>query len=153
MALGLKCGGTLEERAERLFSTKNLTTLDPSMLARNKAGKAAKEKEARKHLELAKLEAQVYRLAEMVSAQRAATKENVQRKQARTDGERDDSENEESEEESIEDDTDDVPYNPKNLPLGWDGKVSTYILNLHVLMIYINIYFSLFLTGYISYMA
>jgi splicing factor 3A subunit 3 len=47
----------------------------------------------------------------------------VQRKQARTDGERDDSENEESDEESLEDDSDDVPYNPKNLPLGWDGKV------------------------------
>lgn len=62
-------------------------------------------------------------MAEIVSPQRAATKENVQRKQARTDGERDDSENEESEEESVEDDADDVPYNPKNLPLGWDGKV------------------------------
>lgn len=62
-------------------------------------------------------------MAELVSAQRAATKENVQRKQARTDGERDDSENEESDDESIEDDADDVPYNPKNLPLGWDGKV------------------------------
>lgn len=62
-------------------------------------------------------------MAELVSAQRAATKENVQRKQARTDGERDDSENEESDEESIDDDADDVPYNPKNLPLGWDGKV------------------------------
>lgn len=64
------------------------------------------------------------RLAEIVAPQRVATKENVQRKQARTDGERDDSENEESEEESVEDDADDVPYNPKNLPLGWDGKVS-----------------------------
>lgn len=62
-------------------------------------------------------------MAEIVAPQRAATKENVQRKQARTDGERDDSENEESEEEEVEDDADDVPYNPKNLPLGWDGKV------------------------------
>lgn len=62
-------------------------------------------------------------MAEIVTPQRTATKENVQRKQARTDGERDDSENEESEEESVDDDADDVPYNPKNLPLGWDGKV------------------------------
>lgn len=70
-------------------------------------------------------------MAEILSAQRTATKENVQRKQARTDGERDDSENEESEEESVEDDADDVPYNPKNLPLGWDGKVhSKNILSL-----------------------
>lgn len=58
-----------------------------------------------------------------MSPQRAATKENVQRKQARTDGERDDSENEESEDDSPDEADDDVPYNPKNLPLGWDGKV------------------------------
>lgn len=63
------------------------------------------------------------RLADIVSPQRAATKENVQRKQARTDGERDDSENEESEDDSPDEADDDVPYNPKNLPLGWDGKV------------------------------
>jgi len=63
------------------------------------------------------------RLSDIVSEQRAATKENVQRKQARTDGERDDSENEESDEESPDEADDDVPYNPKNLPLGWDGKV------------------------------
>lgn len=69
------------------------------------------------------------RLAEIVSTQRTATKENVQRKQARTDGERDDSENEESEEESVDDDADDVPYNPKNLPLGWDGKVGKMFNN------------------------
>lgn len=65
----------------------------------------------------------VNRLSDIVSEQRAATKENVQRKQARTDGERDDSENEESDEESPDEADDDVPYNPKNLPLGWDGKV------------------------------
>lgn len=66
-------------------------------------------------------------MADLVSAQRAATKENVQRKQARTDGERDDSENEESEDDSPDEGDDDVPYNPKNLPLGWDGKVSVHM--------------------------
>lgn len=54
----------------------------------------------------------------MVSDQRAATKENVQRKQARTEGERDDSDVEVSASESEGEDTEDVPYNPKNLPLG-----------------------------------
>lgn len=54
----------------------------------------------------------------MVSEQRAATKENVQRKQARTEGERDDSDAEVSASESEGEDTEDVPYNPKNLPLG-----------------------------------
>ncbi|XP_022919340.1 splicing factor 3A subunit 3 [Onthophagus taurus] len=138
MALGLKCGGTLEERAQRLFSTKGLTSLDPSLLAK-KAGKASKDKETARQRELACLESQIFKLAELVSLQRAATKENVQRKQARTDGERDDSENEESEEEEIEDDADDVPYNPKNLPLGWDGKPIPYWLyKLHGLNISYN---------------
>ncbi len=27
-----------------------------------------------------------------------------------------------------DDDDDDIPYNPKNLPLGWDGKVNTAFL-------------------------
>lgn len=123
MALGLKCGGTLEERAQRLFSTKGKGSLDPSLMTKKKSGKASKEKEQLRQRDLACLEAQIYKLADLVTAQRAATKENVQRKQARTDGERDDSENEESEEESLDEADDDVPYNPKNLPLGWDGKV------------------------------
>ena len=43
-ALGLKCGGTLQERAQRLFSTKGKTIeeLDPSLFA--KAGKQRKRK-------------------------------------------------------------------------------------------------------------
>lgn len=54
----------------------------------------------------------------MLSEQRAATKENVQRKQARTECERDDSDAEASASESEGEDVEDVPYNPKNLPLG-----------------------------------
>lgn len=43
-SLGLKCGGTLQERAQRLFSTKgkSLEELDPSLFA--KAGKSRKRK-------------------------------------------------------------------------------------------------------------
>merc|ERR1712008_37627 len=104
MALGLKCGGTLEER------------------------------------EIAAMEAQVYRFAEILSEQRAATKENVERKQARTELEREDSDEDESEEEpEADDDDDDIPYNPKNLPLGWDGKPIPYWLyKLHGLNISYN---------------
>ncbi|XP_050293510.1 splicing factor 3A subunit 3 [Anthonomus grandis grandis] len=139
MALGLKCGGTLEERAQRLFSTKGQSALDPSLMTKATKGKASKEKELMRHKELACLEAQVYKLSELVSEQRAATKENVQRKQARTDGERDNSENEESEDESADENDDDVPYNPKNLPLGWDGKPIPYWLyKLHGLNISYN---------------
>lgn len=63
-------------------------------------------------------------MAEILSDQRAATKENVQRKQARTGEERGESDAEGSSSASeAEEDDDGVPYNPKNLPLGWDGKV------------------------------
>lgn len=50
----------------------------------------------------------------------------MQRKQARTGGERDDDDEgpgEPESEDSDADDDNDIPYNPKNLPLGWDGKV------------------------------
>lgn len=126
MALGLKCGGTLEERAQRLFNSKGkqISELDPSLFAKSKPGR---NKDTEKQKEIATLEAQLYRFAEVLSEQRQATKENVQRKQARTVGEREESDNEISESES-EDEDNDVIYNPKNLPLGWDGKPIPYWL-------------------------
>merc|ERR1711997_1039922 len=75
MALGLKCGGTLEERALRLFSTKGkgLNELDPALFAKSK-GKAStahrSAKELERHREIAAMEAQVYRFAEILSEQR-----------------------------------------------------------------------------------
>ncbi|KAK4301111.1 hypothetical protein Pmani_026724 [Petrolisthes manimaculis] len=140
MALGLKCGGTLEERAQRLFNTKGISVeeLDPSLFAKSKPGKVTKGRETEKIKELANLEAQVYRLTEILSEQRAATKENVQRKQARRDGEEEEEE-EASASESEEEADDEVPYNPKNLPLGWDGKPIPYWLyKLHGLNISYN---------------
>lgn len=51
------------------------------------------------------------------------------RKQARAAGEEEDEEEiEEYVEEVEEDDDGSVPYNPKNLPLGWDGKPIPYWL-------------------------
>jgi len=133
MALGLKCGGTLEDRANRLFLTKGkkLSEIDPSMFAKSKgkSGPTLNEKEAAKQREVAMLEAQIYKFSELLSEVRTATRENVERKQARTEFERDDSDNELSEEEQeAGDDEDDIPYNPKNLPLGWDGKPIPYWL-------------------------
>lgn len=77
-----------------------------------------------KHKSIAKAEAKVYRLSELLGPQRSATIENVQRKQALTPGERE----QEEELEIVDDESDDnedegTIYNPKNLPLGWDGKV------------------------------
>lgn len=145
MALGLKCGGTLEERAQRLFSTKAMKQIDQSLLAK-KGGMGGKNsinaaKEVARQKEIAFVEAQIYYLSELCKEQRSSTKENVQRKQARGAGERNDSdvEGSDSESEEEEDDGDDVPYNPKNLPLGWDGKPIPYWLyKLHGLNISYN---------------
>ncbi|XP_070568018.1 splicing factor 3A subunit 3-like [Ptychodera flava] len=131
MALGLKCGGTLEERAQRLFATKgkSLDELDPNMFAKSKPGKAGRNKDnTEKQKDIAFLESQVYRLSEILGDQRIATVENVQRKQARTDTEREEEEEETFSDSESEDDEDDVIYNPKNLPLGWDGKPIPYWL-------------------------
>lgn len=147
MALGIKCGGTLEERAQRLFSTKGKRTIDPSLMAKKDAGRQS-ARDAARNREIASLEAQLYRYAELVAEQRSATKENVQRKQARTEGEREDSDAEASESDGDEDDADDVPYNPKNLPLGWDGKPIPYWLyKLHGL----NISYSCEICGNYTY--
>lgn len=87
------------------------------------------------------LEACVYQLAEILNEHRVATIENVQRRQARTLAERE-AEDEESDAENDlntansgnvanadangDAEEDDIPYNPKNLPLGWDGKVCLF---------------------------
>ncbi len=66
MALGLKCGGTLEDRAKRLFGTKGLQIeeIDKSLFAKGQGknkGPSDQDKEAEKHKKIALLEAQVYK--------------------------------------------------------------------------------------------
>ena len=77
-----------------------------------------------KHKEIAKIEAQIYRLSEILSIQRSNTIENVQRKQALRPEEREEDDDDVANDEPSEDEDEDVIYNPKNLPLGWDGKVN-----------------------------
>jgi len=141
IALGLKCGGTLQERAERLFMTKGkkLTELNPALFAKTKPGSKDGKRAPEKMKEVAKIEANIYRFAELLAEVRNATVENVERKQARTDAEREESDDEEVVEEMEEEPEDDIPYNPKNLPLGWDGKPIPYWLyKLHGLNISYN---------------
>lgn len=141
MALGLKCGGTLEERSQRLFSTKGkkLEDLDPALFAKSKPGKAGKSRDSERQREVGFLESQVYRFAELLGEQRMATRDNVQRKQARTGEEREESDDEQVSDDDSDDDENDIPYNPKNLPLGWDGKPIPYWLyKLHGLNINYN---------------
>lgn len=64
MALGLKCGGTLEDRAKRLISVKGVPTdkIDPSLVAKGtNRGGANGNKDAEKNKKIALLEAQIYK--------------------------------------------------------------------------------------------
>ncbi|KAK4336625.1 hypothetical protein RND71_043737 [Anisodus tanguticus] len=130
IAVNLKCGGTLEERAKRLFliKDKNLDEINPNLFVKNKNEKSGQFKSNEKQKEIAYLEAQIMKLGEILSEQKIATIENVQRKQARTAGEREESDEEISQNESDDEEDDEVIYNPKNLPLGWDGKPIPYWL-------------------------
>ena len=62
--------------------------------------------------------------------------------------ERDDSDDEGGMSDNSDEDDDDAPYNPKNLPLGWDGKPIPYWLyKLHGL----NLYYSCEICGNQTY--
>merc|ERR1719231_161215 len=139
-ALGLKCGGTPQQRAERLFATKGkkLSDLDASFFPKNKKRPISEAnlpeiKNSLKHIAL--MEAQIYKLVELLGQERADTKNNVIRKQSLTAEERInefDKEDQISDDEIVEDEKDEEDhgtiYNPKNLPLGWDGKPIPYWL-------------------------
>ncbi|KAM9687165.1 uncharacterized protein ACIGJ3_004736 isoform 2-T2 [Trichechus inunguis] len=78
-------------------------------------------------------------LTKKSTEQRHLTHENVQRKQARTGEEREEEEEEQISESESEDEENEIIYNPKNLPLGWDGKPIPYWLyKLHGLNINYN---------------
>lgn len=132
VALGLKCGGTLEERANRLWLTKgkspNEIDENLKMKKTNQSKKSTSRKDLTRMKEIAQLEAIIYRMIELLEENKLATIENVQRKQSRTAGEREDSDEELSDGDLDDDDDTEVIYNPKNLPLGWDGKPIPYWL-------------------------
>jgi len=127
MALNLKCGGTLQQRATRLFSTKgkSLDQLDSSLFAKNKNSKKTSTDE---QYNIAMMEAKIYRLTDIVDKQKLDTKDNVQRRQARIESEKDDDVEDPVSESEDEDEDNEIIYNPKNLPLGWDGKPIPYWL-------------------------
>ena len=66
--IGSKCGGTLEDRAQRLFSTKGLQLdeIDPCLTAKDQA----ENKDSEKHKKTPLLEAQIYKLVKILSEQR-----------------------------------------------------------------------------------
>lgn len=127
---GLKCGGSLEERAKRLWAVrgKSPEEIDASLKAVPVLGKKGKRKSTIEPYSIAAIEAKILAYAGYYTDYRAATIENVQRKQARTVEERNESDEDLSDIEEEENDGNNVIYNPKNLPLGWDDKPIPYWL-------------------------
>ncbi len=151
-ARGLKCGGTLQQRAERLISVKGIRPedIDPKLRPKDFAdgsGEGRKRRRVRKkgqvsddwRKKVAANEARIKVLLEVQSEVWEATKRQVDKKQMRTTEERD-AEIKEEELGSLPDlpDVDDESedegpiYNPLNLPLGWDGKpIPFWLYKLH----------------------
>lgn len=127
---GLKCGGSLEERANRLWSVKGKRPeeIDSSLRANSIVMKGKKKKCKIDPFYIASIEAKLSMYVEYFSDHRLATIENVQRKQARTAEERNESDEDISDIEEDDSNQNDIIYNPKNLPLGWDGKPIPYWL-------------------------
>jgi len=140
LSLGLKCGGTLRQRAERLLAVKGKTleNIDPSLFAKGSRPAAALSFEERARVEenaraVAFIEAKISRLCEQLSAVIADTLGRIEKRQAQTYEEMlAEAEAEEEEELPLEDgegdEEDEYIYNPLKLPLGWDGKPIPYWL-------------------------
>lgn len=135
-ALGLKTGGTVKQRAERLFLTKctPLEKLDRKHFAKGSRkaeqnGGATAVQPSEDEKEIALMEAKVKKLCELLQETIVRTKENVEKKHALTYGEIvQEREEDEVQPESESDDEDQQIYNPLKLPMGWDGKPIPYWL-------------------------
>jgi len=154
-ALGLKCGGSLTQRAQRLFSVKDLKSLEeinPSFLAgrpkkrrrknrkSNPSNLPAVDEKAKKAagallLGVSRCEFLIGKFVKKLHDTLEVTKRIVEQKQIRTWEELEAEMQEEEEAEHLlnnadddDEDEDEVVYNPKNIPLGWDGKPIPYWL-------------------------
>ncbi|KAI3432859.1 hypothetical protein D9Q98_010442 [Chlorella vulgaris] len=137
-ALGLKCGGTLRQRAERLMLAKGkqLEELDKSLFAKGAApaavqSVATRERQSAAARAVALLEAKASKLCSMLSSVLEDTKGRIEKKQAQTYEELVAEQQEADEEAAVPEDSDEEDefvYNPLKLPLGWDGKPIPYWL-------------------------
>lgn len=135
-ALGLKTGGTIQQRAERLFLTKHtpLEMLDNKHFAKGSRGSeqnggALALKEVDNSKEIALMESKVTKLCDLLNETIVRTKENIVKKQALTYDEMEaEREEEETQADTESDDEEQQIYNPLKLPMGWDGKPIPYWL-------------------------
>ncbi|NP_001136895.1 Splicing factor SF3a60 homolog-like [Zea mays] len=137
-ARGLKSGGTVQQRADRLFLLKvtPLEQLDRKHFAKvphtkdgsNTAPNGNAFKEDMKK-EIALMEVKMKRLCELLDEAFVRTKENAEKKLTLTYEEMEaEREEEEVQVDTESDDEEQQIYNPLKLPMGWDGKPIPYWL-------------------------
>lgn len=125
-ALGLKTGGTVQQRAERLFVTK-YTPLEE--MDRKHFTKVLIPEDLQAAKEIALAEVKMQRLCELLHDAIEETKGHVEKKQSYTYEEMEaEREEEEVQAESDSDEEEQQIYNPLKLPMGWDGKPIPYWL-------------------------
>ncbi|KAK3165090.1 hypothetical protein QOZ80_1AG0028790 [Eleusine coracana subsp. coracana] len=135
---GLKSGGTVQQRAERLFLLKNtpLEQLDRKHFAKaprnpNVSNESSNDNNFKDDMkwETALLEAKMKRLSELLDEVIVRTKENAEKKLTLTYEEMEaEREEEEVQPDTESDDEEQQIYNPLKLPMGWDGKPIPYWL-------------------------
>jgi len=154
VALGLKAGGSVSQKAERLMKTKGkkLEDLDRKLFAKGKAPARSEAEAAERQAAceaVALLECKVAAMAGLLAPTVQATRAQVEKKATSTYEEfaadmQDQREDElrqaagaadgagagamAGEDEEEEDDDKDIIYNPLKLPVGWDGKPIPYWL-------------------------
>lgn len=142
--LGLKCGGTVADRAKRLFMTKDtpLEELPKKLFAKGNTQKNGNSSSGsgERRVDLARQEVIVMALLDQMRPILEASIRRAERRQTQTLNEREQELEEEihgsalpdeaiktGEEDSDEEDEAPI-YNPKGVPLGWDGKPIPYWL-------------------------
>lgn len=132
---GLKTGGTVRQRAERLFLAKDtpLEKLDKKHFAKGsrrlEQNGPVISQQSNSKKEIALMEAKIQWLCEELKETIQQTKENVEKKQTLTLEEIESERQEEEVQADTEsDDEDQQIYNPLKLPMGWDGKPIPYWL-------------------------
>jgi splicing factor 3A subunit 3 len=140
--LGLKCGGTVSDRAKRLFLTRDtpLDELPKKLFAKASVKNGSDSAVGERRVDLARQEVVVMALLDQLRPTLEASIRRAERRQTQTLNERE----KELEEEIYgsllpdqantggdgeSDEEDEAPiYNPKGVPLGWDGKPIPYWL-------------------------
>jgi len=129
---GVKCGGTVEERAQRIWLIRGLTKeeIPPSLLVKGGKKKRGKKVDPTIQIKIIfRFENRINKMGELLAEQIEATGKNVVRKQARTPEEiLQEMEEDDILEEYDEEEEDEIRLTKQNYPVGWDGNPIPYWL-------------------------